>query len=445
MPADDPPMAQCVARAPGGPTHVLLDDRIAEHVPGCNMAFRRDALLAIGGFNPIYLRAGDDVDVCWRLQARGWKIGFAPSALVWHHHRAVGQGLLAAAGRLRRRRDAGSMAHHPEKFLDGHMLWRGRIYSPLPFVRSLSGRAHQRRRLGHGGVPVGLPHRRPPVRVPAALGQVAGRSRSCSRWPARSSPRSASIEWAAALLLGAGLVGIAATIAKNVAYCAPVGGRLAARQQALVPGDGRLPALHPAARAHAAARSAACCRRRKWRCRPPNAQTSRGPRPSLGEAWRALLLVSGSVTEDRFWSETWTSTDRVLAQLTDWLRQSRAVAHDRHRRRLVATIATSAILVGRWAWLDVRALVEEHGGGKSLLRVSTHLRPTSFGVVSALALAAALLGAAGDRPGAALAAGRRGGRGCWRSRSIGVRRLAHRAGDRDPAARRRRRSPSVAA
>ena len=31
------------------------------------------------------------------------------------------------------------MAHHPEKFLDGRMLWRGRIYSPLPFVRSLWG------------------------------------------------------------------------------------------------------------------------------------------------------------------------------------------------------------------------------------------------------------------------------------------------------------------
>ena len=27
VPADDPWMAQCVARAPGGPTHVLLDDR----------------------------------------------------------------------------------------------------------------------------------------------------------------------------------------------------------------------------------------------------------------------------------------------------------------------------------------------------------------------------------------------------------------------------------
>ena len=29
------------------------------------------------------------------------------------------------------------------------------------------------------------------------------------------------------------------------------------------------------------------------------------------EAWRALLLLSGSVTEDCYWSETWTSTERV--------------------------------------------------------------------------------------------------------------------------------------
>src|SRR5205814_2302412 len=138
VPADDPPIAQCIARAPGGPAHVPLGDRIAAHVPGCNMAFRRDALLAIGGFNPSYLRAGDDVDVCWRLQARGGKIGFASSALVWHHHRAS----IQAYWRQQVGYGEGEtwlMAHHPDKFLDGKMLWRGRIYSPLPFVRSLSG------------------------------------------------------------------------------------------------------------------------------------------------------------------------------------------------------------------------------------------------------------------------------------------------------------------
>jgi hypothetical protein len=39
----------------------------------------------------------------------------------------------------------------------------------------------------------------------------------------------------------------------------------------------------------------------------------------------------------------------------------------------------------------VRALVEEHSGGKSLVRISTHLRPTTFGIVAALGIGGALL------------------------------------------------------
>ena len=137
VPPDDPWLAQCVARAPGGPTHVLLDDRVAEHIPGCNCAFRREALLAIGGFNPKFLRAGDDVDVCWRLQARGWRIGFAAAALVWHHHRA------SVRAYLKQQIGYGEgetwlMREHPERFVQGRIAWRGHIYSPLPFVRSLS-------------------------------------------------------------------------------------------------------------------------------------------------------------------------------------------------------------------------------------------------------------------------------------------------------------------
>ena len=139
VPADDPWVAQCVARAPGGPTHVMLDDRIAEHVPGCNMAFRRDALAAIGGFNPIYLRAGDDVDVCWRLQARGWTLVSAPSALVSASSPLVRQGVLAPATRGREG-ESSLEPHHPDKFAGSHIRWRGHIYSPLPFVRSLRAR-----------------------------------------------------------------------------------------------------------------------------------------------------------------------------------------------------------------------------------------------------------------------------------------------------------------
>ncbi len=41
-PPGDGAVAECVANAPGGPIHVLLSDSEAEHIPGCNMAFRRD-------------------------------------------------------------------------------------------------------------------------------------------------------------------------------------------------------------------------------------------------------------------------------------------------------------------------------------------------------------------------------------------------------------------
>jgi glycosyltransferase involved in cell wall biosynthesis len=138
VPPDDPWMAHCVARSPGGPMHVLLTDTIAEHIPGCNMAFRKWALEEIDGFNPLYVKAGDDVDVCWRLQARGYQLGFSHSALVWHHHRSrvraywrqqVGYGEGEAF--LKRK--------HPDKFdAFGHTHWLGSLYSALPAYRLLT-------------------------------------------------------------------------------------------------------------------------------------------------------------------------------------------------------------------------------------------------------------------------------------------------------------------
>ena len=86
-PPDDGPVAECVANSPGGPIHVLLTDLEAEHIPGCNMAFRKAALEAIGGFDHQFRIAGDDVDLCWRLLKRGWTLGFSPAAMVWHHRR----------------------------------------------------------------------------------------------------------------------------------------------------------------------------------------------------------------------------------------------------------------------------------------------------------------------------------------------------------------------
>ena len=56
-------------------------------MPGCNMAFRKAALEAIGGFDERFRVAGDDVDVCWRLQEAGWTLGFSAGAVVMHRRR----------------------------------------------------------------------------------------------------------------------------------------------------------------------------------------------------------------------------------------------------------------------------------------------------------------------------------------------------------------------
>jgi GT2 family glycosyltransferase len=144
-PPGDGPIAECVANAPGGPAHVLLSDQEAEHIPGCNMAFRKACLEAIGGFDPQYRVAGDDVDVCWRLRQRGWTLGFSPAAMVWHHRRNSVRaywkqqyGYGKAEALLERK--------WPEKYNGmGHLTWAGRVYGNG--LTSILGRAG---RIYHG-------------------------------------------------------------------------------------------------------------------------------------------------------------------------------------------------------------------------------------------------------------------------------------------------------
>jgi hypothetical protein len=52
-PPEDEWIAGAVAVSPGTPAHVMLNDREAEHIPGCNMAFWKWALDEIEGFDPI--------------------------------------------------------------------------------------------------------------------------------------------------------------------------------------------------------------------------------------------------------------------------------------------------------------------------------------------------------------------------------------------------------
>ena len=53
----------------------------------CNLLVRKQSLLDIGGFDPL-LRVGEDVDLCWRLLAKGEQIYYVPEGVVYHHHRS---------------------------------------------------------------------------------------------------------------------------------------------------------------------------------------------------------------------------------------------------------------------------------------------------------------------------------------------------------------------
>ena len=139
-PPEDSLVPAAVAVSPGGPTHVLLSDEVAEHIAGCNMAFRRDALLDLGGFDPVYRAAGDDVDICWRIQDAGYVIGFSPAAIVWHFRRNT---VKAYFNQQRGYGKAEALVYskHPFRFNRfGQAKWLGRIYGDLSTSLLLSRR-----------------------------------------------------------------------------------------------------------------------------------------------------------------------------------------------------------------------------------------------------------------------------------------------------------------
>jgi GT2 family glycosyltransferase len=397
VPADDGWFAQCVARSPGSPSHVLFDDRIAEHVPGCNIAIRRDALLHIGGFDPIFLRAGDDVDVCWRLQAQGWPVAFAPAALVWHHHRRhlraywrqqVGYGEGEAWLRLRHRR----------RFSGSAVCWRGRIYSPLPFVRSLTERRLHSGVWGTAAFPTvyhtgahplqALPHTAE-WQVGALLLALAGMAALLL------SERST----AALFAIAAGAAALAVTLLKCAVYaCRSDLDRL--------PRIGRRPAvsriiyrltiawLHivqPFARSYGYLRG----RLGTPPSPPPSADEAPAMRvgPTSVRTQSGLVLLLGAPAQCRFWSEVWTSADALLTSIVDRLgavRLGRGMQVDDGWR----SDRDISIALGPWGWAHMQALVEDHGTGRCLFRVRVQLRPrAALLVVTLLAVVAAVSGA----------------------------------------------------
>ena len=53
-------------------------------VLGAALAMRRDAFLAVGGFDPTFFMYFEEIDLCRRLRAAGWQIDFAPVTIIIH-------------------------------------------------------------------------------------------------------------------------------------------------------------------------------------------------------------------------------------------------------------------------------------------------------------------------------------------------------------------------
>jgi GT2 family glycosyltransferase len=388
VPPDDGWVAQCVARAPGGPTQVLFDDRIAEHVPGCNIAIRRDALLAIGGFNPIYLRAGDDVDVCWRLQERGGTIGFAPAALVWHHHRAS----IRAYWRQQVGYGEGEVwlqPHHPDKFVGSRIQWRGHVYSPLPFVRSLFGTRVNAGPWGTAAFPSVYSTGAPPwLFAPHTLTWQAGAILLLLAGLVLSF--TTNDPWARPLAT-VGLIALMTTIVRCVRHA------LASDIRSLPPLPGYSPAvsrvltrgliayLHivqPLARVYGGFRGVMMT---------PEVELAGQTPPARAPLHQIVVwLFAARPQALRFWSESWLSREALLTRIVERLRSTRAAtALDIDEGWHTATDV--GLQLGRWARLDVQVLVEEHDRGRVLVRIARRLRVTPFfGAILASVVALAL-------------------------------------------------------
>jgi glycosyltransferase involved in cell wall biosynthesis len=364
-PPEDSLVPAAVAVSPGGPTHVLLSDDVAEHIAGCNMAFRRDVLLRMGGFDPIYRAAGDDVDICWRFQDAGYTIGFSAAAVVWHFRRNT---VKAYIGQQRGYGKAEALVYskHPFRFnLFGQAKWLGRIYGDLSAALLLS-------------------------RKPVIYSGVFGRGLFQTLYEPPSSLAAflpLSFEWnvvAIALALAGTIAGgwmWLLTVPLLTTWVLCINGALKA------PIDKRFRGLNARALVALLIYLGPILRgweRLKWRWRemrtrehiPAAIQDARQP-PRIAWGERAFYLS--------YWSERGDEKELLLGALMRFLSpQKYFIVPDQGWNDWDLKIAR-----GLWSRAFVLVCTENHGGMKRLLRVRCAMRLSRFSAVILRAFAAA--------------------------------------------------------
>lgn len=356
-PPGDGGIADCIANAPGGPNHVLVSDQEAEHIPGCNMSFRKASLQAVGGFDPQFRIAGDDVDLCWRLQEHGRTLGFHPAAMVWHHRRKSVRAYLKqqcnygrAEGMLERK--------WPEKYnVYGHLTWQGRVYGH-GLSRALMFR---RWRIYHGVWGSHLfqsIHETTPGRLATmplmpewylvVFGLVGMSLLGLLWWPLLFAAPLALL--AVGLLIGQSLMNALESSFSHEPLSAPARWRRVAVTTILH-------LLQPLARLSGRLRVGLT----PWR---------RRGEPSFALPWSRAHAV---------WSERWSSLEQRLESMEAAIGGQGAVvqrggAYDRWDLQVRG---------GMFGTVRVRTTVEEHGGGKQLIRIHSwpRMAPTVFALI----------------------------------------------------------------
>ena len=66
---------------------------VQSFIIGCNMAYRKDILDMIGGFDESF-RFSEDNDIGIRVRLKGYELRYAPNAVVYHRHRTSLKGLI---------------------------------------------------------------------------------------------------------------------------------------------------------------------------------------------------------------------------------------------------------------------------------------------------------------------------------------------------------------
>jgi N-acetylglucosaminyl-diphospho-decaprenol L-rhamnosyltransferase len=98
--------------------------RDVDWVSGAAVWLRRDALDTVGGWDERYFMYVEDVDLCWQLRRRGWRVGYEPGAVVTHV-----QGATTAKHPYRMITE-----HHRSLYRFASKRWRGARRVALPLA-----------------------------------------------------------------------------------------------------------------------------------------------------------------------------------------------------------------------------------------------------------------------------------------------------------------------